>query len=223
MAEPLHSSPGDHESQLASLGLKLEYFYDALRAGEQARRLVTRNDPRNAGGTDDYFKRVRVLRERLIAGEHWSRGELDCLPLVINADRTMAIGVLLGDHMTGWVGPYHPRSKRPVGDLKRLLVAHNYYQPALIAHPVTANEVSLDDEDLSKLKTWFFVTHRRYGRDGISISSELSLPSGISENCYVERWARRIPFPDLVFEHVKPPVDDDTEDGGGYDVSVDER
>ena len=66
MAEPLLSSPKDHESQLAAFGLKPEYFNDALRAGEQARRLVTKNDPPNAGGTEDYFKRVRVLRERPI-------------------------------------------------------------------------------------------------------------------------------------------------------------
>src|SRR6185503_6292838 len=41
VAEPLLSGAADHVAQLAGLGLRLEYFYDALRAGEQARRLVT--------------------------------------------------------------------------------------------------------------------------------------------------------------------------------------
>jgi hypothetical protein len=223
VAEPLLSSPGDPESQLAAFGLKMEYFYDALRAGEQARRLITRNHPSNAAGTEDYFNRVFVLRERLIELVHWARGELDGLPLVVNPDRTMAIGVLLGDHQTGWPGPYHPRSKRPVGEAKVGLVAQNGQQEVLFRRPLIANEVDLEAEDLFRLKTWFFVTRRRPLMDGVVVvSSELSLPSETSKTGYVDKWARRIPFPDLRFENVTPNVDDDESDGG-YDVAVDEK
>lgn len=225
MAEPLPSRPEDHQSQLAALGgLKPEYFYNALRAGEQARRLVTKNDPRTAGGTDDYFKRVRVLREQLIEALHWARGELDGLPLVVNPDRTMAIGVLLGDHQTGWVGSYHPRSKRPVGENKIGLVAQNGQQEVLFKRPLVADEVDLEAEDLFKLKTWFFLTYRRPLRDGIVVvQSELSLPFRTNPTGYVDRWARRIPLPDLRFENVTPHVDDDDEGNDGYDVAVDEK
>ena len=45
MAEPLLAGSPDHVEALATLGLRLEYFQDAVRAGEQARRLVTENDP----------------------------------------------------------------------------------------------------------------------------------------------------------------------------------
>jgi hypothetical protein len=222
VAEPLLSSPGDYESQLAALGLKLEYFYDALRAGEQARRLVTENDPPNAGGTEDYFRRVRVLRERLIELVHWARGELDGLPLVVNPGKTIAIGVLLGDYKTGWVGPYHPRSKRPVGEAKVGLVAQNGQQEVLFRRPLVAGEVDLEAEDLSRLKTLFFVTHRRPLKDGVVVvSSELSLPSDTSRTGYVDKWAHRIPFPDLTFENVSPRIDGDGE--GSYDVAVDEK
>lgn len=223
MAEALLSSPGGHESQLAAFGLKVEYFYDALRAGEQARRLVTKNDPPNAGGTEDYFRRVRVLRDRLIELIHWKRGELDGLPLVVNPDKTMAIGVLLGDHQTGWVGSYHPRSKRPVGEAKVGLVAQNGQQEVLFRRPLVAGDVDLEAEDLFKLRTWFFVTHRRPLRNGVVVvSSELSLPSRTSKTGYVDEWERRIPFPDLTFENVTPHTDDDESDGG-YDVAVDEK
>ena len=85
----------DCEEQLAKLGIKLVQLHDALRAGEEARRLTTANDPRNAAGTVDYFRRIRVLRERLIADSQWARLDLNQLPLVANPDRTMAIGVLL--------------------------------------------------------------------------------------------------------------------------------
>lgn len=221
MAEPLPSSPGDHEPQLRAHGLKLEYFYEALRAGEQARRLVTKNDPPNAAGTDDYFRRVRVLRERLIEDAHWARGELDGLPLVVNPGRTMAIGVLLGDNKTGWVGPYHPRSKRPVGEAKIGLVAQNGQQEVLFRRPLVADEVDLEAEDLFQLKTWFLLTYRRPMKDGVVVSSELSLPSEISRTGYVDKWARRIPFPDLKFENVRPRIDDGED--RGYDVAVDEK
>src|SRR5690348_16226590 len=93
VAAPLLLLPGapDYKAQLAALGLRHEYFEEALRAGEQARRLVTENDPKSAAGTEDYFRRVRVLRERLIKEEKWARTDLDGLPLVINPQRTMAI------------------------------------------------------------------------------------------------------------------------------------
>jgi hypothetical protein len=222
VAEPLLSDRGDHESRLAAFGLKLDYFCDALRAGEQARRLVTRNDPSNAAGTEDYFKRVRVLRERLIENAHWARGELDCLPLVVSPDRAMAIGVLLGDHQTGWPGLYHPRSRRPVGEAKVGLVAQNGQQEVLFRRPLVADEVDLEAEDLFKLRTWFLVTYRRPKRDVVIVSSELSLPSQISRTGYVDKWADRIPFPDLRFENVTPRVDDGEGDEG-YDVAVDEK
>lgn len=220
MVQPLHSSLFDHETHLAALGLKLEYFYDAIRGGEHARRLITKNDPRSAAGTDDYYKRVRVLRERLIKEEGWSRGELDGSPLVVNPDATLAIGVLLGDHQTGWQGNYHPRSKRPVGGTKVALIAQNGQQGVLFRRPLVTGEVDLESEDLAKLRTWFFVTYRRPTKDGVIVSSELSEPSSVNPTGYVDKWNSRIPFPDLPFKGVTPSDDDNTV---SYDVEVDEK
>lgn len=222
MVEPLLSGATDHVAQLAALRLRLEYFHDALHAGEQARRLVTANDPRNAAGTDDYFRRVRVLRERLIAAVKWDRAELDGLPLVINPQRTMAIGVLLGDHQTGWVGPYHPRSRRPLSEKKLKLVAKNQ-QLALIPRPVGPNEVDIEAVDMSNVQTWFFVTNRRVKAERVIVSSELSEAGDIDAAGYVTRWRRRIPFPDVVFDPVRPYADNGFGGSGGYEVAVDEK
>lgn len=219
MTEPLHASPFDHDAELAKLGLKLEYFYDAIRAGEQARRLTTRNDAPTAAGTDDYHRRLRVLRDGLIDKEKWLRGELYGLPLVVRPDKTLAIGVLLGDHKTGWQGNYHPRSKRPLGEVKIGLIAQNGQQTVMFRRPLVAGDVDLEAEDLSKLATWFFVTYRRVTREGIVVSSELSLPSDVSKSNYVETWRRRIPFPDLHFGNVTPSEDFVAE---GYEVAVTE-
>jgi hypothetical protein len=216
----LLSGAPDHEAQLAGMNLRLEYFHDALRAGEQLRRSATLNDPPNAPGTDDYFRRVRVLRDRLINEAKWSRLNLEGLPLVVNPGRTMAIGVLLGDNQTGWVGNYHPRNVRAMGEKKVKLVAQNQ-QLAMIPRSAAHDEVDIEEADLSKVRTWFFLTKRRIIADKVIVSNELSEAAETTKNGYVKRWARRIPFPDVVFEAVVPY------DGGsassGYEVAVDEK
>jgi hypothetical protein len=200
--------------------LQLEYFHDALRAGEQGRRSATVNDPQNAAGTGDYFRRVRVLRERMIAAVKWKRLDLGGLPLVIDPELTMAIGVLLGDNKTGWVGPYHPRSSRPLGDKKIKLVAQNQ-QLAIFPRPTIPDEVDLEAADLSNVRTWFYLTHRHVKGDKVIVSNELSEAAETSPKGYVTRWSRRIPFPDVVFEGVVPYVGGDG--SGGYEVAVDEK
>jgi hypothetical protein len=216
----LLSGAPDHEAQLASMNLRLEYFHDALRAGEQLRRSATPNDPLNAAGTGDYFRRVRVLRDRLIKEVKWSRLNLGGLPLVVNPDMTMAIGVLLGDNQTGWVGNFHPRSHRPLGEKKVKLVSQNR-QLAMIHRPMVPDEVDVEEADLSKVRTWFFLTKRRVMGDKVIVSNELSEAAETSKNGYVKRWARRIPFPDVVFEGVVPYVGGDG--SSGYEVAVDEK
>lgn len=223
MAVPqLLTGAPDYEQQLASLGLQAEYFTNALYAGEQARRLVTKNDPNNAAGTVDYFRRVRTIREGLIAAVAWSRLDFEGLPLVVNPDLTMAIGVLNGDHQTGWVGAYHPRNKRPLGEKKIKLVAQNQ-QLAMIPRPAVQEEVDVEAADLSKVRTWFFLTNRRVRGGQVIVSSELSEAAEISKENYVTRWARRIPFPDVTFEGVIPYVGGDDEGSDEYEVAVEEK
>lgn len=218
---PSAGSPGCEE-QLADLGLKLVYLQEAVRAGEEVRRQTTRNDPRNAPGMVDYFRRIRVLREQLIANEGWKRGEINQLPLIVNPGKTMAIGVLLGDYRTGWVGPYHPRSKRPLGDGKLRLVSQNQ-QLAMIPRPADPGEFALEDEDLANMQTWFFVTYRHVLSGVTRVSSELSLPEYANVRNYVERWTRRIPLPDLDFEGVIPYIEGTDDGPGEYDVEVGEK
>lgn len=222
MAVALLLGAPDHVAQLAGLGLRLEYFQDALQAGEQARRSATKNDPKNAAGSQDYFRRVRALRERLIADAEWDRADLDGVPLVMNPKRDIAIGFLLGDHQTGWVGSFHPRSRRPLSQKKLKIVAKNQ-QLAMIPRPASANEVDLEAADLSNVETWFFVTYRRVKGDMVIISSELSQAEETDAEGYVVRWGRRIPFPDVVFDGVKPYVDNDASGSGEYEVAVDEK
>jgi hypothetical protein len=82
VTQPVPEQNSDCEERLTELGVQFSQLHDALRAGEEARRLTTPNDPRNAGGTQDYFRRIRVLRERKIADDGWARLDLNMLPLV---------------------------------------------------------------------------------------------------------------------------------------------
>jgi hypothetical protein len=224
VAQPIPQPNDDCEKRLAALGVQLAQLHDALRAGEEARRLTTANDPRNAAGTVDYFRRIRVLRERKIAEDGWARLDFNMLPLVVNPTRTIAIGVLLGDYRTGWPGPYHPRSSRPVGEGKIRLVARNQQQMTLFPEIHDPQEVNQDSEDLSRLQTWFLISNRRLFGDHVTISSELSLPSETGETRYITRYAKRIPLPELRFDGIIPYTDEDDDGGEGeYEVPVDEK
>lgn len=222
MALPAPEPSEDCEEQLAKMGVKLSHLHDALRAGEEARRLTTQNDPRNAAGTTDYFRRVRVLREQLIPECGWARLDLNQLPLVANPDRTIAIGVLLGDFRTGWHGPFHPRSRRPVGEGKIRLVARNQQQMTLFPKAADPQEVDLEAEDLANLHTWFLISYRRLYGDHVTINSELSLPFETGPTNYITRYAQRIPLPELRFDGIIPWIDDEGGDGD-YEVQVGEK
>lgn len=224
MTQPIPQPNNNREKQLKRLGVQLAQLLDALRAGEEARRLTTANDPRNAAGTVDYFRRIRALRERKIAEDSWARLDFNLLPLVVNPARTIAIGVLLGDYRTGWPGPYHPHSRRPVGEGKIRLIARNQQQMTLFPEIHDPQEVDLDSEDLSRLETWFLISYRRLFGDHVTISSELSLPCKTGETRYITRYAHRIPLPELRFDGVIPYTDKDDDGGEGeYDVPVDEK
>ena len=223
MALPIPKDTYDYEQQLAELGVQLDQLHDALRAGEEARRLTTGNDPRNAAGTVDYFRRIRVLRERKIADDGWARLDLNMLPLVANPPRTVAIGVLLGDYRTGWPGSNHPRSCRPVGEGKIRLVARNQQQMSLFPAMANPQEVDLDSEDLAELQTWFLISHRRLFGGYVTISAELSLPCETGETRYITRYAHRIPLPELRFDGVIPYINEDDRGADDYDVPVGEK
>lgn len=96
-------------------------------------------------------------------------------------------------------------------------------QLALFARPVGPEEVDLAAEDLTKLETWFLISHRRSRRNHIRISAELSLPCETSENNFVTKYRRRIPLPELRFEGVIPYIDGDDDGSDGYEVPVDEK
>ncbi|NED34715.1 hypothetical protein [Streptomyces sp. SID8499] len=206
--------PHGYRAQLAALGTKLEYLHPALEAGETARRSATRNHPANTAGTRAYQEHVRIIREMHIQHEGWRRLLHDHLELVCNPDRTVAIGVMVGDAATGEQGS-PPRNLHRRGSATRRVAEVNAAQMELF--PVRRREeIVLSAEEVDRLQVWFLVSYRVVAGDKVHIHNELSLPGEFKDG-YVTRWKRRIPLPVLEMDGIEPPY----EDGGGeIDIPV---
>ncbi|RSS89974.1 hypothetical protein EF903_13200 [Streptomyces sp. WAC05292] len=214
---------GGHDEQLAKLGLKYEYFEQLIREGEEARAAATKDDANNAAGTFDYFARVRTLRNLLRTEEQWHRYDPKQSPLTVNPDKTMGIGVLLGDARTGLPGNPQPRSHRPAGVAKESLIARNQdIDPGLFPMPLAEEELAAqrNEDEYANMTTWYLLTFRYSARKQgfIEVRSELSLPSRVGPRGKIDSWDRRILLPAIRFKKTFDYPDGDT----GFDVAVEE-
>ncbi|MFP8943840.1 hypothetical protein ACLIYM_20725 [Streptomyces fenghuangensis] len=211
----------NHEAQLAQLGLKHQYFDRLIREGEEARSTATKDDAKNAPGTFDYFARVRTLRELLRTEQGWLLYDPKQSPLIVNPDKTVAVGVLLGDARTGLPGNPQPRSHRPAGVAKEALVARNQdLSPGLFPLPTEPDEDLLAEDEYARLATWYLLTYRYTARKQgfVEVRSELSLPSRVGANGKIDSWDRRILLPAIRFKKTFDYPEGDT----GFDVPVEE-
>ncbi|MGW4047790.1 hypothetical protein [Streptomyces sp. NPDC004721] len=217
--------PGGHENQLAALGLKVEHFEQILRMSEQARRAgMTKDDAKNAPGSQDYFTRVRELRYTLRTELGWHPYDPLQAPLIVNEDKTVGIGVLLGDARTGLPGFPHPRSKRPAGVTKEQAVARNQdlqltFEEIEFVEPDGSQP---DADEYAQMVTWYLLTYRYEARQTgvVTVRSELSLPDRVGPGGKVDSYQRRILLPDIKFPSVK---DYAVETTGDIVVPVEER
>ncbi|MFD6778420.1 hypothetical protein [Streptomyces diastaticus] len=218
-----HDEQSNYDEQLADLGLRAEYFDRTVRLGEDAREGATRDDANNAPGTLDYLARVRTLRETLRTEEGWLRYDPKQSPLAVNAEKTVAVGVLLGDARTGLPGNPQPRSHRPAGVAKEALIARNQELAlfSLPPEPPRRGEAQLSDDEYANLSTWYLLTFRYEARERgiVEIRSELSLPSSIGPRGKIDDWKQRILLPAIRFTKVFDYADAATD----FDVSVEER
>ncbi|GAA1959357.1 hypothetical protein [Catenulispora subtropica] len=214
---------GNPDEQLFALGLGKEDLLKAISAGEDARARATPNHPITTAGQLDYQERVFTLREVLFK-RGWKRLDHRGSPLVVNPDRTIAIGVLLGDHRTGLPGRPDPRPVRPQGAAKAELIDRNNMSPLFPLSVVMpdSDQAHLEDDELAGLQTWYLLTHRYTGKKNgvIGVRSELSLPVNIGPQEKIDTWLRRILLPTMEWEIV---VDYPGEQPPGYDVRLEER
>ncbi|MGW1055943.1 hypothetical protein [Streptomyces sp. NPDC002521] len=202
----------------------MEFLHAALRAGEAARRTAVPNDPAGTAGRRAYEAQVRALRELHIEHEGWARLVHGRLELVCSADRSVAIGVMVGDAATGRVSllPKNARHRGPAtGQVTRANAGEGaaHVQTALFVAGAGPKGVRLSEEEVCALKTWFLLSYRTRTGEAVRIDCELSRPKRFEEGFVVE-WGVRIPLPSLMMDGIEPLNDDGP---GEIDIAVDFR
>ncbi|MFJ8078875.1 hypothetical protein ACIQ7Q_34295 [Streptomyces sp. NPDC096176] len=202
----------------------MEFLHDVLRAGEAARRTAVPNDPTGTAGRRAYEAHVRTLRELHIEHEKWARLVHGRLELVCNADRSIAIGVMVGDAATGLASLFPKNARRrgsATGQVTRTNAGESasHVQTALFVAGAGPNGVALSEEEACALKTWFLLSYRKETGDAVRIDCELSRPQRFEDGFVVE-WGRRIPLPALTMDGIEPLNDDGP---GEIDIPVDFR
>lgn len=216
--------PDDVPAQLGGMGTRLEFLHNVLRAGEAARRTAVPNDPLGTAGRRAYEAHVRAIRELHIEREGWARLVHGRLELVCSPDRSIAIGVMVGDAATGQASlfPRNARRRGPATDMVTRINAGEsapHVQTALFVAGAGRDGVALSEEEACALKTWFLLSYRSKTGDTVQIDCELSQPKRF-EDGYVVEWKRRIPLPTLVMDGIEQMRDDGP---GEIDISVDFR
>ncbi|MFD5620532.1 hypothetical protein [Streptomyces yangpuensis] len=227
MTLPLVAStpePDDVRVQLGGMGTRLELLHRVLRAGEAARRTTVPNDPTGTAGRRAYEAQVRTLRELQIEHEGWAKLVHGRLELTCRADRSIAIGVMVGDAATGQARLV-PKNARRRGHATEQVTRVNageaapHVQTALFVADAGPKGVALSEEEAVALRTWFLVSFRTKAGDAVRIDCELSQPKRFEDGFVVE-WKRRIPLPPLKMDGIEPLNDDGPRK---IDIAVDFR
>ncbi len=206
------------------MGTSLEFLHEVLRAGEAARRTAVPNDPTGTAGRRAYEAHVRTLRELHIEHKRWARLVHGRLELVCNEDRSMAMGVMVGDSATGRASLF-PRNARRRGAATEQVTRANegegapHMQTALFAAGAGPKGVSLSEEEAHAVKTWFLLSYRTQIGETVRIDCELSRPKRFADGFVVE-WGKRIPLPALTMDGIEPLNDDGP---GEINIPVDFR
>lgn len=204
--------------RLSELGLTVEELHNVLSRAEAERRTCTGFDPPGLPGSVFWGRSVRFLRETYVP-KGWKARNVDQLPLLINADRSLAITASSGDWATGLSALYTPRTRYPKGAATgRRVEANQFTIPGL---PADLTEEA--DEDNS-LATWILLYFHEKGDDYIKLRCEVSLPSEIGAKGRIDGWSERIILPSLEFpEDVIDLGGVEDEGPGAIDVPIERR
>lgn len=195
-------------SRLRHLAVPHELLILAAQQGFVERLNAERPfDPTTAAGTDAWRYAVRTLRAGL-ERRGWRLDDVHNLPLAISDDHGVNLTVSSGDKFTGIEGTHPPKSRHPKGGLIKAAIARNTRQGDLF--PDSLSSAVRHFHQTLVYPTWVLLLHITDD----AIQAELSLPSSIDEDDYVDGWAERIlisvPLPDAEMAEV-PDIDDGPE------------
>ncbi|MBP2334559.1 hypothetical protein [Saccharothrix coeruleofusca] len=185
----------DHHTQLAELGLRVDQLDDAIWAGINARLSAPPLGPTNGPGLLDWIHRVGKLREILV-DEGWVRLDKWNAGLVQHPSKPIVLGTLQGNRHTGTLGAP---------------LRSDYAKGPAIAAMMRGNDhdqfTLFDSLHTHEWKLWFLVTYPHQEGDRMVVLREVAQPEPTPQGQVVDRWARRITLPPVVFGPVPAPRD----------------
>ncbi|WP_026454147.1 hypothetical protein [Saccharomonospora iraqiensis] len=223
MAETVVQTGAGAQRRLRGLGLELDFFDRAIRAGIAA---MSNNDfePQNAPGLKDWIARVGTLREHLVRDAGWNYANPFHMPLVYDPARKNALGVLQGDAHTGLGKPESgPRSRYPKGPAIAVVTAaaDDGVSPLDLDLTQSTGRGHLDPRDLRSMDVWFLVTYTDTVSDALFVvHRELSLAHPTNPDDHVNSWRERLLFAPMT---CRPPWYRGTRSDCGGDVFFDGR
>lgn len=190
--------------RLAELGLRFEYFSDAVTRGDELRQRCMPVHPRTYAGQVMWAETVAELRTQLLSlQESWEIGSSRNYETVFSGRRRIAIAVVGGNVYTGINDVIRPKSARSRGPVTSSRIAHNEGQYALELEGITV-PVESDEECI----TWLFLVNARQNQ----LFSELSLATSMGQDGRLGRWVQRILLPPIPLSGavtpIEPPEDD---------------
>lgn len=141
------------------------------------------------GGFTFWAKTVRGLRDRLMPSG-WTKNVFNkCFPLTIHPDGNVAIAVSGGDAATG-IEVGRPSTRSTKGKATKDAVHENQQVLAFNGVPLI--------QKTKGLATWVLLIHEDVEAEEVRL--ELSLPSKVNKENYVDEWLERIILPSIPFD-----------------------
>jgi hypothetical protein len=209
MEVAMYNEPSDVRARLAEFGLEEERLRDVVRQGYLGFASCTRNHPPLVPAIWAWGETVRALREYLLP-LGWRRSDTNNYSVVIDPSERIAIAVATGDDGTGLLNGI-PSTKSPKGPSTSAAVNVNQLELNLqfsTEDPRTSVNSPSENED--RAVTWLLLMCR----GNSEVRCELSLPSSMSIDGYIDGWRERILFGSIpldgdVVEITSPPVQPD--------------
>jgi hypothetical protein len=221
MATPLPFEEGGYETQLQHLGIPHDALLEAIGASNTERRLCSVHSTRTAFGFYAYNGLVVGMTSQL---RHHGYTRIDLngvLPLWVNDERRIKLGVTSGTAMTGVRVPkYQPRSRYPKGELFRQMVKRNNEAQLTPLFDISM-ETDVEAEPVAEYRLWLELVY--FDKAESEVRYEISHPVEVNARGFITAWSPRIIMPPYSIAELDRGDDDPNEGFGDVDFPVEPR
>ena len=189
--------PDEAEQYLAQIEVDINIIKNAVaEAHTYAQDYTDRHFPVTAVGLARWLQTVYLIRSGLAADSSWEVSNPHNRPILKKDSGAYELAIAAGNSFTGIAsGEGQPDLKRPAG--KATARSVNEHTAPDVQTLFSISEVRTPEinsaSDLPPTGTWFLL----YYPDGARIRCELSRPTRIDSNSYVEGWAVRVLIGDV--------------------------